>query len=217
MMRKEDLERVFNQIRIIVPGVSDSGIKAKMFEVLKEFFEDSLSWKEDITFQAQANVQTYPIVPQKGGQLWSLGGVWDQNHFPVAAFIDDSYENLQVVYPITTLPSNLWTMRIYKTVALPTTRDDIPIAPAWMASKWSAALVDGLVGNLTLEQGKSYTDLNKSAYHLKRFRKYIQDAKVSAMHAHTRGAQAWSFPTQWRTNSQRGGLVTAWPGVGYGE
>lgn len=221
-MQKDDIERIMNQARMLAVGASDAGIKAKTYEVIREFFMDSLSWREDISFQAAANVQQYLLVPQYGGQIFALFAVWDGNNFPIAAFLGDyqdgdDYEALNIVYPITSTPPTQWTARFYKTIVLPTNKDDIPLAPKWLASKYAGVIIDGIVGNLKMEKGKSYSDPQGATYHLKRFRTGIQNAKVSADHARIRGGQSWSYPNNYRTNSQQAGLVTAWPGIGYGE
>ena len=215
-INKDDLQRLTNQCEQLLPGVSIKGLHAKLYEVLKEFFEDSLAWREEVEFQATAHVQEYTITLRGAGQPYSLIAVWDKHRFPVAAFMPE-FGILQIVYPITSTPPTKWHLRVAKTIAPPTTSDGIPIAPSWVLGIYSRQILDGIVGNMMLEQNKSYSNPTTADYHLKRFRTGIQVAKTAANRANTVGAQSWTFPRNFRTNSQQGGIVTAWPGIGYGE
>jgi hypothetical protein len=91
-------------------------------------------------------------------------------------------------------------------VSLPTDRNAIPLGPDWLLPLWHVGLLDGLLGKMMTQPGKSYSNTATGAYHLKRFRDAIARARVSKLRANTNGAQAWRFPQQFRSNTQRGGI-----------
>lgn len=191
-------------------GASESGIKAELYDVFKEFFEDSNCWREDINFLPLANTRDYLISPAEDGQIIQLIGVWDNNGSPVSAFMP-TFGTISLVYPLSNDATDNFTARVIKTVSLPITKDALPIAPAWVLGVYSVHILDGLVGRMMGQQQKSYSNNTLSAYHLRRFRVGIQIAKVAAERANLQGAQNWSYPRGWGSNSQRGGTSTGFP------
>lgn len=207
-----EFEQFVTQAMIKLPGASESGIKAELYDVLKEFFEDSNCWTEDIQFVPLANVTDYTLAPREDGQIIRLVGTWDDKGIPVPAFMRDF-----AVVKMLHAPQNSgdaehkWFSRVVKTVTLPTTRDAVPIAPTWTLKVYSIHVLDGLLGKMMGQQSKSYSNTTMAAYHLKRFRTGIQIARTAAARANNVGAQEWAYPRGWGTGSQRGGVSTAWP------
>jgi hypothetical protein len=223
-LSNRELEHFMNQCRIKLPGASDSGIKTEFYEVCKEFLADSNAWVEHIQLPVVVGVQDYPLVPQHGGQIVSLVGVWDGNRLPVTAFMEQFGEvhirwpiqqtsiAIPPGTPITTLSAaNPFLAVVIKNVDLPTSREDFPVVPEFLLRVYSVHITDGVLGKMMQQQNKSYSNDAKSLYHLRRFRTGIQIAKTAAARKNTKGAQTWSYPRGWGANTQRGGMVTAWP------
>lgn len=209
---KNEFDQFITQAMIKLPGASESGIKAELFDVLKEFFEDSNCWAEDIQFIPQAGVTDYPLAPREGGQIIRLVGTWDALGIPIQAFMRDFGTVKMLHAPQSTgTAAAKWFSRVIKTVTLPTTRDAVPIAPDWTLRVYSVHVIDGLLGKMMSQQSKSYSNTTSAAYHLKRFRAGIQIARTAAARANLVGAQEWAYPRGWGSGSQRGGVSTAWP------
>lgn len=208
---RHTFDMLMNQARIKLPGSSDSGIKLELYDVMKEFLADSHAWTEDITFTAAPNVLLYTLLPQFGGQIISLVGVWDDKFIPIPAFMPD-FGTIRIVNQASTTPNQpLWTARVVKNITLPTTKDDVPVGPDWLLTVYSVHILDGLLGKMMGQQAKSFSNDKMAAYHLKRFRTGIQIARTAALRQNTTGAQEWAFPRGWTTSTQRGGVSTAWP------
>lgn len=205
-------EQFMNQARIKLPGASDAGIKVELFDTMKEFLKDSNAWTEDILFTAAANTTDYLLTPlQDGGQIIRLVGVWDDKQIPVPSFMP-TFGTIRMVHqPSISSSQPQWTARVIKNIALPTTREDIPVAPDWLLGVYSVDILDGLLGKMMGQQAKSYSNGTMSTYHLRRFRTAIQTARTAAIRQNTQGAQEWAFPRGWGCNTQRGGVSTAWP------
>lgn len=211
-----EFDQFITQAMIKLPGASESGVKAELFDVLKEFFGDSACWSEDIEFIPQATVTDYPLAPREDGQIIRLVGTWDDKGIPIPSFMR-VFGTVKLLHP----PQNSgsattkWFSRVIKTITLPTTRDAIPIAPDWTLRVYSVHVLDGLLGKMMSQQSKSYSNTTSAAYHLKRFRTGIQIARTAAARANNVGAQEWAFPQGWGQGSQRGGSSTAWPTRGF--
>jgi len=204
-----------NQARIKLTGASDSGIKAEFYEVCKEFLQDSNSWVERDHLYVTAGIQDYLLTPRDGGQVIRLLGVWDGIRIPVASFMPQ-FGTVSIRTPIqvtstapatppTLAATNPYLVAYVKNVTEPTSRDDFPLVPEFLLKVYSLHLLDGVLGKMMGQQSKSYSNDAKSTYHLKRFRAGIQLAKTAAARQNTVGAQTWSFPRGWGSNTQRGG------------
>ena len=222
-LERRDLEHFMNQARIKLPGASDAGIKAEFYEVCKEFLADTNSWVEHFHLPVTVGKQEYLLSPRDGGQVIRLLGVWDGNRIPVAAAMPH-FGTVHIRWPIqqtsivptpgqhmTLSASNPYLVVVNKNIVEPTTSDDYPIVPDFVLKVYSVHVLDGLLGKMMGQQAKSFTNANMSLYHLRRFRTGIQMARVAADRHNLRGGQTWLFPRGWQANTQRGGMVTAWP------
>src|ERR1019366_1548788 len=156
-----------NQARVKLPGASDSGIRAELYDVCKEFLADSNAWREDIQFQPVTTQQNYELIPVHAGQIIRLMGVWDNNMIPVPAFMPE-FGEVRLVSAPSASPASLplWVARVVKNVTLPTTREDVPIVPEQLLRVYSVHLLDGLLGKMMGQQTKSYSNSAMSMYHL---------------------------------------------------
>lgn len=205
MMDKQDLTHLFNQATVSLLGASEAGIKGELFDTIHEFFKDSSAWTEAITVPIVATTTEYPLTVQQGGRIIRLVGVWDSNSLPVAAFMP-TVGTLKLVWP--TNQAATYTALVVKNVVRPTREGDknIPDAPDWLLQLYHSAILDGLLGKMMMQPQKSYTDSTLGTYHLRRFRDAIAMARVATARQNTVGAQAWSFPQNYRTRGQRGGV-----------
>ena len=219
-LQKQDIDRFMGQVRTKLAGASDAGIKAELFEVLDEFCDDSSAWQEQITLTvlpptAQSNNLIYDLVPQQGGTIIRLIAVFDPNQIPVPAFLPTgSQSNLEVgqlnlVNPVNT--AQTLTVFVTKTVLLPTQRDQIPDFDQTLFRRYLRTMIDGTLGKMMGHQSKSYSNAAGSTFHLLKFQAGKAMARVATARQNTFGAQAWSYPQQFRSHGQRGGVSTANP------
>lgn len=223
-LNKQDFERFMNDCRIKLTGASDAGIKQEFFNTCKEFLADSMSWVQHQHLDVIAGEQRYELSPTTGyGQIIRLIGVWDGNRIPVPAELPD-FKTLHVHWQVqtTTVPpppgapptrsaTNPWLVVYNMNVVDPVDRNDVPQVPEFLLRVYSEHIKDGVLGRMMNEQNKSYSNQTIGQYHLRRFRTGIQIARTAADHGNIAGGQRWSFPRGWGSNTQRGGMVSAWP------
>jgi hypothetical protein len=218
---KSDFEQLMNQARVKLVGASEAGLRGEFYDVLSEFFNDSSIWTEDVLVPTTPNTFEYPVsVPE--GQIIRLVGVCQPavpltppaQTMPDPVFVPAlmaEIGTLQLKYSPSTAVTYSATFVV--NTALPTSRDDIPLAPSWVLPVWHVGILDGLLGKMMGSANKSYSNPTTSAYHLKRFRDAIARARISKLRANTNGAQAWRFPQAFRTGNQQGGV----PSFGGGQ
>lgn len=219
---QQDLDYVLNECRIKLIGAADSGIKQELWGVIKEFLQDSNTWIEHQKLLVTAGVQHYDVSPRDGGQIIRLFSVVDGNRLPVNATMShlgrlDVHTRI-TISSIDTPPNtqstnstNPWHLCFSKNITFPATRDNIPVAPSFIMSVYSGTIVDGVLGKMMLQAGKSYSNQQLGTYHLRRFRDGIGIAKNDVWNENVFGGQRWRFPSTFSTHSQRGYGTTAWP------
>lgn len=221
-LAQADIDFVLNDLRIKLPGASDSGILQELWNVIKEFLQDSNSWIEKQKLLVTAGTNTYNITPKDGGQIIRLVGVLDGNWVPAKAAMQ-TLGQLCIVQPITvtsidqplnpraTSATGPWQVCVVKNIQLPGTKDKLPIAPQFVLQVYSGTIIDGVLGKMMIQQGKTYTNVPQARYHLARFRDGIGIARTDVWNQNVQGGQRWAFPQQFATHSQRGYTSTAQP------
>lgn len=202
MLTKQDTDRLMREVQVELIGASELHIKAKTFDVMTEFFNDSSWWQETITMPVLAGNKQYNIAPTDG-QIVRLVFVTDSGGFFQPALMYD-VGMVTLVNPPNV--SQTFYATVTKNVVAPTQKDGWPIGPAQALQQFYLAIKEGLLGNLMNEKDKSYSDSKGALYHLTRFRKGIADARVARLRANTNGASAWRFPQTFRANTQQGGV-----------
>jgi hypothetical protein len=222
-IQTRDFERLMNQVRVQCPGSSEGGAKGIMFDIIDEFFDVSNSWSEWISLSILPGAQIYAIYPQHGGMINRLVTALDSNQVVLPAGITfgdapASNANIHVDPPgvvlSLTFPQNTSysaSVLVTKKTILPTGSDDIPDAPSWLFPLYARYILEGTVGTLMMQKGKSYTDFNNAPFHLKKFRDGMAVAKTATIRSGIFGGQSWGYPRLFRTNSQRGGVSTSFP------
>jgi hypothetical protein len=93
------------------------------------------------------------------------------------------------------------------TVALsiddPVQKDGYPEFPAWILEKYGVGLLDGVVGRMMLQPAKPYTNPQLGAAHLNAFHRTVSTAGTESVHRNVHNAQAWVFPQNFATRTQR--------------
>lgn len=215
MLDRNDIDTVMNECKVELTGVSDAQLKSSMFEVMDEFFRDTMSWKEHILFNVsppasqpttQQTLNTdleFPIAPSEG-QIIQLDGVFNNVG---GVYVPALMPHVGIVR-LTYLPNQASTYIacVAKNVCLPLTREGFPIAPHWVLQKWHLAIKAGILGTLMNQKNKSYSDPKGAQYWLSKFRQFVQNVRTATLRANTQGAAAWRFPQQFRSISQKGGV-----------
>jgi hypothetical protein len=118
-----EVSQLLAQAQIKLTGASEGGIKAELYDVLKEFFGDSSCWQEDIPFLPLTDQHEYMLAPAFEGQIIRLIGAWDDKGSPrTDAFMRDFATLFLVNAPQNDATAD-FTARVVKTVTLPITRD----------------------------------------------------------------------------------------------
>lgn len=195
--------KILGQAHTILSGASEAELRVQLFDVLEEFFDNSNCWTEAINFTVIPNTLEYPIKPLTG-RILRLMGVIDQNNVPQQAVMP-TIGTVQFLYPYS--QTQPMTAVVVKTVTDPLGCFP-PGIPDWLLPTHGRAILYGILGNMMIQPGQSYSNPPVGNFHLRKFRDLTMHARVAAMKMNTVGAQAWAYPQQFKVSSQRGGVST---------
>lgn len=222
-LQTQDVDFFLSTARIHLTGSSDAGIKVELFNTIKEFLKDSNAWIEHIRLPVTAGTQEYIVVPRNGGQIIRVEETRDGNWFIQNAAMPDP-PTLRVYNPVqmTTPPVSQsdtslggdkpWWVLVIKNIDLPRTKDELPIAPAFVLKRYSDAILAGVLYRMMMQPQKSYSNPQIAAYHRKIFLNGVAEARQDAWTQNLLGGQRWRFPQQFMSRgNQKGGSVATWP------
>lgn len=211
-IKERDFERLMNQARVKLPGASDEGIKGELFDTINEFLDVTNAWYEWIQVPIVSGQQEYVLYPQHGGMIIRLVSVYDPNKVILPAHLhihEPPGCKLWLVWPQNV---NMTANAMFiKNIITPNQKDNIPDAPHWLFPLYDRYILEGLLGAMMATPAKGYNNIQQSVYHLKRFRDGMAVVKTAVARSNLVGGQSWRYPSQFRVNSQRGGVSTPFP------
>lgn len=195
--------KIIGQASVALTGVSDALLRVQLFDTLEEFFDGTNCWQEAINFNVIPDTLDYALHPVSG-RILRLSDVIDQNGVPQPAVMPIP-GHVHFINPYT--DAQMMTAVTVKTVTDPFLCFP-PHIPEWMLPVHGLGILHGLIGNMMLQHGQSYSNPGLAQFHLRKFGDAISHACTAASQSNKIGLQAWAYPQQFRVSSQRGGVST---------
>jgi len=191
-MANADVTRFMDNARISLPGAVDDALRLSFRAVMTEFLGATNIWQEEIVFDTVANQRSYDLVCSEPGVIHRLMSLVNESDTPVAGQMAEP-----AVLTLTTLPSAVeeLTATVSLNVDDPTDREDYPVFPAWILTKYELTILDGLLARMFVQPAKTYTNERLSVLHMKKFRAGMSVVRSEVERMNLHGAQAWRFPS----------------------
>lgn len=176
------IDRIFDAIEAVVPGVVHSVVQMAVWDAICEFCTRSTYWRARVTWTMPVGTTTVDLsqidVNTVGMSILQVGG--------------GLYRNWRIDPPCTlvdlgpgTQDRSGWAI----VSCLPVNLD--AGLPSFLIDNWSEALRDGALFRLYSQPSKPYTSPQLAAFHGKRFASRIQSARAQIIHD---GPPNWRFP-----------------------
>jgi hypothetical protein len=202
---QDDINQLIGQARVKLVGVTEAALKLELFDVLKEFFDYSSVWSEDVSIIIAGDGVTreYSVVPN-GGTIIRLAGVVDANGFVQPAIMPTPGT---ILFATAFTVAQTFTATVIKNVDSPLPKSGFVDVPEFVLKLHGIGILDGLLGRKMMETAKPYTDQKRGEYYLRRFITETSKARTAALRRNTFGTQAWSYPQSFQTRTQKGGTT----------
>jgi hypothetical protein len=186
-----DVNRLLDNLRIQLPGAIDDVLRLEIFNALKDFFQDTNIWYEDIDFDVVANEQTYDLIATGSSAIVRLLGVVNDAERSVVAFMDTPGE-LQLRDNPTT-PAT-YTARVALTINDPLDREGNPVFPMWILNKYQNDIINGVLSRMMAQPAKPYSNAQLAFFYARKFSSAIGFARQEANRRNVYRGQRWQFP-----------------------
>ena len=204
-------DRLFNDIKISVPGLTDAVLKQELYRVVTDFFDQTNVWDETIPFNVVPNTLNYQVTPAGKGAANRLLLVYDPaNAGPDKRWVQGGIQfQMPDVIQLATSPSTAttWNAIISKQLDDPVTREGYPdIDPNffWVLNKYRDALTYGTLARVFIQPAKTYSNLKLAQFNNANYVSERSQARVDVLHSHTYGGQRWMFPQGYATTARKG-------------
>jgi hypothetical protein len=210
--------RLYNDVKIDLPGVTDAVFKQELFRVLKDFFDKTNIWIEEVPITGMPNVTLYPFtVAGKGtpSRLMMLFNPalsppalprWIQTYvaMPEPGVIQVGYAPSEQVQ---------WVAAVTKNIVDPVDAESYPeiddgtgpvADKTWIIDKYRDCLSFGVLYRLQMQPTKPYSNPVLGKYNYGHYMSERGKARADAMKQNAYGAQNWQFPQAWATTARKG-------------
>ncbi len=190
-MANADFNRLMDQLRIRLPGALDGTIQLELFSVMKEFFQKSNCWTENIQMRVVTTRKSYEIVSFTSSLINRLNSVETPGGISVAATMPEPGLIELLEYPS---EEATYTVNVALTVSDPVDREGYPDFPDWILQKYGNDIFDGVMGRMMSQLAKPYSQPQLAQYHMRRFTQATNNAGTEANHGNVYRGQNWRFP-----------------------
>lgn len=180
------LDRVYDAIESVLPGVTHAMVQMAVWDALDEFCTKSTFWRATVQWTMPANQQVVNLNPVAGNALVrhiiAVRGILRWRVDPPATIVD--------------LISNSEARSGQARVVLRPSRLSADL-PGSLVDDWQQAIRDGALAQLYGQPAKPYSSGVMAQFHRKQFWSGIREARSSAMRYNS-GEQTsgWTFPYQ---------------------
>jgi len=204
-------QRLYNDLKISIPGVTDAVMKQEMFRCAKDFFDQTNIWTEEVPFVVTPDATKYTVTPAGKGAPNRLLIVFDPAVYPQGTHWVQSGVGMGVpgVIQLTYAPSTSanWVAVYAKTPTDPVDAQgwpDIDTDDYWIVDKYRDAFYFGTLARLQMQPSKTYTNPKEAARNNQNYITQRGKARTDAIKANTYGGQRWMYPQSYATTARKG-------------
>lgn len=203
--------RLFSDVKIDIPGVTNAVFEQVVFRVWKDFCDKTNIWTEEVPIDVEPNVLVYPFTLAHKGAPNRLVLLFDPAmQDPDKKWVQGNL-NMQVpgIINLSYAPSSAttWMAIIAKTPLDPTNPDNYPdLEPEdyWIVDKYREALYFGTLARMQASPSKPYTNPTLAQANLRQYIAERSKARGDVMKANTFGGQRWMYPQAFAVAGRKG-------------
>jgi hypothetical protein len=208
--------RLFNDIKIAIPGAIDAVIYQELWRVIEDFLNQTNIWQEEIPFNVNPQTRTYEITPVGKGSIDRLLMVFDPaSSWPEKRWVQQGVtfsppNRINVMYQPST--ATMWMAAVSKNID----DKDIPTDPGavtlpvfepdatWIIDRYRDAFRYGTLGYLMMQPAKPYSNPKLGGYNWQNYMAERGRARTEVLHANVYGGQRWMYPQGYATTARKG-------------
>lgn len=204
-------KRLYNDVKIHIPGVTDVVYQQILFQVLNDFMDRTNIWFEEVPIAVEPNKLKYTFELQHKGFPNRLMLLYDPSiNTPDKKWVQSGVSMLVPgIIDISYSPSTAatWNAVVAKVLNDPTDTENYPDIEAqdtWIIDKYGDGILYGVLGRLQSMPGKPFSNSKDGKGNWQVYIAERGKARTDAIKANVFGGQRWQFPQSFAT-VRRGG------------
>jgi len=205
-------ERIFNDVKIQVPGLTDAVFKQVMFALVNDFCDATNVWIEEFDINADPDHTRYTFTPVSGQMANRLMVLYDPALVPPNEkrwVMGSCGMDVPGIITIPYAPSSavLWKAVVAMLNDDPVNSQGYPDVPSnqfWWLNKYRDAFVTGAMAGIYAMPAKTYSNPQLAAVYQRLYISKRSKARGDIIKANTFGGQRWQFPQGWSTVTRKG-------------
>jgi hypothetical protein len=207
------LENFYNELQMKLPGATMPMVQMEFRNTLRQFFQETNAWVEDVEFVAHPNTVSYDVIPEGQAKAVRLMGVFNPDlprlsngdsdrpseftfgalgSSPVNGAMMNDLE--QVTIPYGPTAPQTYIARVAMTVNQDVDPEGNPFFPRWVLDRYNETLVDGTLARMHAQSAKPYSNPQMAAFYFRKFTGGLAAARNYISKANIYGGQRWRFP-----------------------
>jgi hypothetical protein len=186
-------DRLFDNMRVRLPGATDNALKLELYNVLDDFCREAFVWRETIDVPLTVGVTEYPITPV-GTEIVRVYSI-DHTSLDVS---NVTFEFGTISFGTAPSAADVAAGSAFVVAALTPAitqgADPENLLPADMWSQWHRAIQAGVLSGMMAQSAKPYSNPQLAVFD---HREYVSQKAYAKRHVDTGGqpgAQLWRFP-----------------------
>jgi hypothetical protein len=184
--------RLMDTLRVHLPNAKDGTIELELFNTIDEWCRETLTYNETLEITLTAGVVNYDLTVA-GKTLVAITS-WEHASLDVTDGVVDEDTDV-IALGVAPTAADVAAGPLFVEVIYVPTNDVAPasLLPEKLWTRHYQALIDGVLSRMMAQPAKPYTNERLAAYHARRFRKHIGQARADVLESFV-GDQPWSFP-----------------------
>lgn len=187
-------DRLFDDLRVSLPGSTDAAIKQELWATLDDLCRDGHVWRETITVALVVNQDEYLITPA-GTEIVHVFAI---DH-PTLDLTNVTYEYGKILIASDSPLAADTTSPLFVVAALTPSLNPGADVEAWIPSDmWSEhyqTILSGVKARMMAQPAKPYSNPQVAVYHARDYRSRKAVARHRVRTGGVPGAQMWRFPS----------------------
>jgi hypothetical protein len=204
-------QRLIDNIKTHVPGVIDNNVEPELFEIARDFCQNTNCYKNIEIITVSSATNDYTLNPLASAQIKRITGIAD-----VTNTTQPPYRPVQwphgLVMPVTLRLyqqlSNTYSWRVeYAMYPVdPVDANDDPVMPSWILDNYQDAFLWGVRARLHMQSAKPYSNpaLGAAAWRMYLQRRGLAAAEVNRENLYD--GQNWMFSGAYTTYGRQRGV-----------
>jgi hypothetical protein len=191
-----------------VPGSIQSGQQAELFATIRDFFQFTNVWQEDlsVTVSASSLVYTLTVSSRKAiNRLMNLYASGDVDKRWVWPATMQTPGTLMLSQALSGAGTRAWVATVSLYSVDPVDSDGNAVFPSWILDKYFDVLFSGMISRMMSQPSKPWSNTQLAVFHGRKYLAGRARCRSEVERMNTFNAQAWQYPqAAVSSNRQRG-------------